>query len=416
MLFMLMAPMSDVPAAAAWAVAVMLAIAETPFAAAASGLAAAIAILIRPNLVPLAAIIGLWMVWRDSHDLRSLRPLRSCVFAVTASSGAIAVAVINARLYGSPLASGYGDLSDAYSWSYLAPNLKRYGEWLVSAETPLMLAGLACLFVPVSALWPTRESRRTLWLLAGVAAAVWASYLVYVPWDAWWYLRFLLPAWPMMAIGAASLIAAVQALHHGGREGHGGSNLKQSDLSSVSTVSSVVESSIFQRASTIAIIALVVAAGVFNVRRAVRLDVFKQAGGEAKYVETANAIESITPPDAVIISGQFSGSLRYYAGRLTLRWDWLDPEWLDRAVEWLTARGHHVYILLEAPEVDPFRARFGQTSAMGRLDWVPLVTFRGRSIQLHDAERRDRFERPIEQPAMRAVRECLPQKPPPQLR
>ncbi|HEV8348330.1 MAG TPA: hypothetical protein VGQ16_17260, partial [Vicinamibacterales bacterium] len=413
MLFMLMAPMSDVPAAAAWAVAVMLAIAETPFAAAASGLAAAIAILIRPNLVPLAAIIGLWMVWRDSHDLRSLRPLRSCVFAVTASSGAIAVAVINARLYGSPLASGYGDLSDAYSWSYLAPNLKRYGEWLVSAETPLMLAGLACLFVPVSALWPTRESRRTLWLLAGVAAAVWASYLVYVPWDAWWYLRFLLPAWPMMAIGAASLIAAVQALHHGGREGHGGSNLKQSDLSSVSTVSSVVESSIFQRASTIAIIALVVAAGVFNVRRAVRLDVFKQAGGEAKYVETANAIESITPPDAVIISGQFSGSLRYYAGRLTLRWDWLDPEWLDRAVEWLTARGHHVYILLEAPEVDPFRARFGQTSAMGRLDWVPLVTFRGRSIQLHDAERRDRFERPIEQPAMRAVRECLPQKPPP---
>jgi hypothetical protein len=416
MLFMLMAPMSDVPAAAAWAVAVMLAIAETPFAAAASGLAAAIAILIRPNLVPLAAIIGLWMVWRDSHDLRSLRPLRSCVFAVTASSGAIAVAVINARLYGSPLASGYGDLSDAYSWSYLAPNLKRYGEWLVSAETPLMLAGLACLFVPVSALWPTRESRRTLWLLAGVAAAVWASYLVYVPWDAWWYLRFLLPAWPMMAIGAASLIAAVQALHHGGREGHGGSNLKQSDLSSVSTVSSVVESSIFQRASTIAIIALVVAAGVFNVRRAVRLDVFKQAGGEAKYVETANAIESITPPDAVIISGQFSGSLRYYAGRLTLRWDWLDPEWLDRAVEWLTARGHHVYILLEAPEVDPFRARFGQTSAMGRLDWVPLVTFRGRSIQLHDAERRDRFERPIEQPAMRAVRECLPQKPPPQVR
>ena len=413
MLFMLMAPMSDVPAAAAWAVAVMFALSEAPLAAAASGLSAAMAILIRPNLVPLAAIIGLWIAWRDSRDLRSWRSLRFSVFAVTASTGAIAVAAINARLYGSPLASGYGDLSDAYSWSYLAPNLKQYGAWLVSTETPVMLAGLACLFVPMSALWPTRESRRTLWLLAGVAAAVWVSYLIYVPWDAWWYLRFLLPAWPMMAIGAASLIAALNGV---GRR-------RTQRPPSPQSLQNPQERNIFAGFAAfafnvvpVAVVGAVIAVGVFNVRRAVRLDVFKQASGEAKYVETANAIESITPPDAVIISGQFSGSLRYYAGRLTLRWDWLDPEWLDRAVEWLTARGHHVYILLEAPEVDPFRARFGRADAIGRLDWVPLVTFRGRSIQLHDAEHRDRFERPIEQPAMRAVRECLPQKPPPQLR
>jgi len=50
------------------------------------------------------------------------------------------------------------------------------------------------------------------------------------------------------------------------------------------------------------------------------------------------------------------------------------------------------------------------------VNWVPLVTFRGRSIQLHDATRRDRFERPIEQPPLAAVRECLPQKPFPTLR
>jgi hypothetical protein len=44
------------------------------------------------------------------------------------------------------------------------------------------------------------------------------------------------------------------------------------------------------------------------------------------------------------------------------------------------------------------------------------VTFRGRSIQLHDAIDRDRFERPIEQTPLTAVRECAPQKPPPTLR
>ena len=42
-----------------------------------------------------------------------------------------------------------------------------------------------------------------------------------------------------------------------------------------------------------------------------------------------------------------SGTVRYYAGRVTLRFDLLDPAWLDRAIAWLEARGHHPYILLE---------------------------------------------------------------------
>ena len=407
MLFMLVAPMSDVPAAAAWAMAVVFAIDETAPAAAASGLAAAIAILVRPNLVPLTAIVGVWTLFggrklsttgdtEDTEHLssfspRPLRPpwgrvqvVRFLIFAATSSIGAIAIAVINARLYGSPLASGYGDLSDAYAWSYVVPNLRRYGEWLLSTETPLAVAGLASLFVPWSIVWPTRDARRVLWLLASVAAGVWASYLIYVPWDAWWYLRFVLPAWPMMTIGAASLIAALCRAR--------------------------------STAWRVAVVAAVIAIGVFNVKRAVRLNVFNLASAEAKYVETATVVESIAPPDAVIICGQFSGSLRYYAGRLTLRWDYLDPTWLDRAVEWLTARGHHVYILLEAPEVDPFRARFAPANALGRVDWVPLVTFRGRSIQLHDTQHRERFDRPIEPRALRAVRECPPPRPPPQLR
>jgi len=329
----------------------------------------------------------------DTEDMTSFPPrppwwrggcARLLLFGATASAGAIAIAVINARLYGSPLASGYGDLSDAYSWSYVGTNLRRYGQWLVSTETPLAVAGLASLFVPWSVLWPTRDSRRAVWLLASVAAGVWASYLIYVPWDAWWYLRFMLPAWPMMAVGAASVVAALCR----------------------------------PRSTTwrIAVIAAVIGIGLFNVKRAVRLAVFNEASAEAKYVETAHAIGSITAPDDVIISGQFSGSVRYYAGRLTLRWDWLDPRWLDRAVDWLTARGHHVYILLEAPEVDPFRARFASANALGRVDWVPIVTFRGRSIQLHDTQHRERFERPVEQPPLRGVHECEPQKSPPTLR
>ena len=39
-------------------------------------------------------------------------------------------------------------------------------------------------------------------------AVVFAAYLAYVPFEAWWFLRFLLPAWPAIAIGAAALVLA----------------------------------------------------------------------------------------------------------------------------------------------------------------------------------------------------------------
>src|SRR6185295_9423294 len=287
-------------------------------------------------------------------------------------------------------------------------------------ETPLTIAGLASLFVPWRRLWPTTEAQHARCLLAIVALVVWMSYLLYVPWDAWWYLRFLLPAWPAMAIGAASSIAAILAALKGPR--HEYNEGPPHDYGRVLPQASAVPPGARRAAlsgppvvARIVVVCAVIAVGVVNVRRAIRLDVFNQQSGEAKYVETAKAVEAITSPDDVIISGQFSGSVRYYAGRLTLRWDFLDPQWLDRAVEWLAARGHHVYILLEAPEVDPFRARFA-SSAIGTVNWVPLVTFRGRSIQLHDAIRRDRFERSIEQPALNAIRECLPQRSFPTLR
>jgi hypothetical protein len=393
MLFMLMAPMSDVPAAAAWAIAVALALSGTPLNAFGSGIAAAVAILIRPNLVPLAAIVAVWMVGREGFPLRRPGVARLLAFAAPAAAGAIVIALVDTRLYGAALASGYGDLSDAYGWSYAAPNFLRYCGWLMMAETPLAVAGLAALAAPWRRLWTTPESRRAHWLLAGVAAGVWLSYLFYVPWDAWWYLRFLMPAWPMMAIGTASLVATLCA---------------DRDTASVLQIRARVVRAL--------VVCGVVLFGAVAVRRAIQLNVFNQQSAEAKYLETANAVEAVTSPNDVIISGQFSGSLRYYAGRLTLRWDWLDPQWLDRAVEWFNARDHHVYILLEAPEVDPFRARFAGANVIGQVDWVPLVTFRGRSIQLHDVINRDRFERPIEQTPLVAIRDCPPQKPFPTLR
>ena len=373
MLFMLVAPMSDVPAAAAWAVAVAFLISGAPLA---SGIATAIAILIRPNLVPLAGILFLYCV----ITARSWRALR---FAAAAACGAIGIGIVNSRLYGSAFASGYGDLTTAFSWSFVLPNLARYPWWLITADTPLALAGLVALAVPARRLWPTPEARRTVWLLAAVAAAIWISYIVYVPWDAWWYLRFLLPTWPMMAIGTASIASVLY--RRGGRA--------QLDA-----------------------MAMVLLEGASGIAQAVQRNVFEMADGEAKHIEVARVVETLSSPDDVIVSMQHSGSLRYYAERLTLRWDFIEPEWLDDAVRWLDERGHHVYLLLEEGEAREFTGRFASRSALAQLDWTPLVTFRGGSIALYDLTRPGAAAPPTEQAPLRALNECPPQRPFPRLR
>jgi hypothetical protein len=345
MLFVLMAPMSDVPAAAAWAVALACLLGGTRRNAGAAGAAAAVAILIRPNLVPIAAVLALWILWRDAAAGRWRHPRRVVTpwFVLPASAGAIAIAVIDTRLYGSPLASGY-DLTDGFALAYVLPNLRRYVTWLVTAEPPLAVAGLVSLFVPAARVWRTPASRTALPLFAGCAAIVWISYLLYVPWGAWWYLRFFLPTWPLMAIGTASLVAVLRR-----------------------------SSSVAWRRAAVGIVAAI---GVVGVAQAAKRETFTVAVGEAKYVEVARAVESITGPDAVIISTQHSGSIRYYAGRLTLRWDVGDVAWLDRTVDWLAAHGHHPYFVLEPQEIDELRSRYGPRNAAARLDWTPMVTFR----------------------------------------
>ena len=384
LLFMLMAPMSDVPAAAAWAVSIAFALGQTPLAACAAGLAAAAGILIRPNLAPLAGVIVVWMVWRG-RAARGPIPskLAPLSFAIAAATGAIAVAVVNARLYGSPLASGY-DMTDAYLWSYVLPNIRRYGWWLLSVETPFAIGGFVALALPGARLWPTPASREARSLLGGVALFILISYVLYVPWDAWWYLRFLLPAWPAMTLGAASIVAVAYRSPLRGLRG--------------------------------AAMVTLAAIGVSGVTQAVRRDAFGTARGEAKYIEVARTVESLTGPDDVIIAAQHSGSIRYYAGRLTVRWDVGDPAWLDRTVDWLAAHGHHPYFVLEPQEVDDLRARFGATNMSARLDWAPMVSFRGGAVTMYDGVRRDGGGATATPLPSRAMRECFVQKPAPRLR
>ena len=86
-----------------------------------------------------------------------------------------------------------------------------------------------------------------------------------------------------------------------------------------------------------------------------------------------------------MISMQFSGSIRYYSGRLTVRYDWIPPNRLDSVVEQLRGLGYHPYIVLEAEETNTFQRRFQGHSDLATLDWLPRAQLKHESdVRIYD--------------------------------
>ena len=104
-LFQSMNPMTDVPVTAAWTLVLVLAVFDWPFMA---GLAMAIALAIRPNLVLLAAAVGFWIALVDWRAWRSggQMPARTIRLAIGVAPAVIGIAWFNQYLFGSPLSVG----------------------------------------------------------------------------------------------------------------------------------------------------------------------------------------------------------------------------------------------------------------------------------------------------------------------
>lgn len=345
-LFMLMVPLSDVAVAGAWAGAFFFLLGRSIRSAAAAGVCAAIAILIRPNLFPAGAALGLWHLWRAWTPDRAARRAflaRAGVFAACALPGIVADLAINNWLYGSPTTSGYGSLSAQFEWKNVIPNLQRYLSWFSGSQTPVAFLGFAALAFPLRRLWPGVVDRRVLAVMAIFVAIVWSEYIAYLVFEAWWYLRFLLCTWPFLMLGMASVFIYMAS-----------------------------------RGRILAVItaAAAIGLGAFYVTVAQRRSTFEQWYGDRHYVSVARLVRSMTPPNSAVVSLINSGSLRYYGGRMTIRYDNIDADWLDRAVAWMTARGVHVYALLEDVEVDEMKARFKGQKLLDALD-RPILVYRG---------------------------------------
>lgn len=374
MLYHTVHPMSDVPAAACWAVAWCLAIRGTTSAGLAAGFAATMAILIRPNLAPLAIVpAGVLLLGHASHlgAVRDWRWRATFAFVVSAAVGPLLVGWSQAMLYGSPFLPGYVEWASFFRFSHIWPNLEMYPRLLARTHTLVPLAGLiVALLAIIGARRPaTRESR----IVALSAAATFAInvtlYLPYLSIDDWPSLRFLLPALTALFVLFASLVAEV------------------------------TRAVWFSRARWAAIVvpltAVVVAAQGLPFARYALEDWYVQS----RISLMGHYLREALPPNAIVLSFMHSGEIAHYTGREVLRMDVLDPRALDGIVDDLTRHGYHpVFVLDDAMEVNPFRKVFA-ASQLARLDWPARAVFAtGTSISYFDIADREPYQRGVRWP------------------
>lgn len=345
-LFSLMFPMGDIAATAFWTLAAFIVLGRRRIVLVLAGLASSMAIVVRPNLVPVAGAIALMLVFRRRPGRFAFRSVLAdlAVFATGLVPGIAVVAALNAHLYGSPFASAYGTTPDLFAFDMGRINVRRYALWFWQTQPAVaVLAGLGLIltggFRPRSGDEGPRVPPKL--VVVAMVAAVLLCYLFYRAFDDWSYLRFLLPAFPFLMVAAAAGLARLARL--------------------------VPEP---WRPTLVAVVLIAIVAS--QSRTAINRGVYELQASEYHYISSARAVEARVPANAMVICMQHSGSLRYYGHRPTLRWDWLPPEWLDRAVASLQAHGYRPYLLLEDWEVPRFRQRFAG-SEVGRLLDRPIA-------------------------------------------
>lgn len=335
-LYQVVQPMSDVPSAACWLAALIVAASGSIAGAAGSAALSSLAILIRPNLAPLAILIaGLAVVSGRSNRVR-----RGLTFLAALAPGLVVLAWIQQVRYGSPWASGYGRASDMFSLEYLMPNLARYPRWLTEGQTPFIWLSIA------APIWIARcsKNRQLSWIGFALCAAVWIAYLPYMFFqpNEWFYTRFLMPALAIMIVFALACALVI-----------------------------VRKLPAIWRIPAVAI--LTIAVGASSLRSAERNGAFDIRNQERKYPLAGEFVRTKGPSNAFVLAAQHSGSIRYYANRPTLRWDLLSPTRLDQALAVFRAQGYEPLLVVDVGEYQLFRERFEATGQQAVHQLTPLA-------------------------------------------
>ena len=246
------------------------------------GFALSIATLIRPTNVlvvfPILICLG--------FDLR-----RWATVIGGGIPGAVFLGFYNQATYGKILTTGYGDMSDAFGPEWVLPTLKHYVHWLPRLFTPLIALALGLLW--------SRAEKRIIVVLGAWILIIFGFYGFYTfTHEVWWYLRFILPAAPVMIISAILVLKRladrfkIQLFQANAPIGH--------------------------HLVTVLLILITVVPNIVGIRSLHSLTGKK---GDSSYWLIADWLNRNAPSNSVVAAMQNSGSLIAYSSFTVLRWD-----------------------------------------------------------------------------------------------
>ena len=228
----------------------------------------------------------------------------------------------SAAAFGSPWTTGYRSLlSEGMALRNFPARARHYGYWIARLSSPLVPIGW--LTVAADRRAPLRDRA----VLLSWFAAFFLFYSFYETYDAWWYTRFLLPAFPALILGA--LVAARDfVIGRGSRAGRWRMAFAG---------------------------ALVVAALAFEVLFVAGERVHKFSKGERIYPEACAVARRRVPSQGIVVSMQMSGALHYYTDATYAMWNWLLPERFEQLRVSTESRGFRWYALLAPFETEYVR-------------------------------------------------------------
>jgi hypothetical protein len=338
--FMGLIPMSDTVASVWATLAVLFALLSRRHAAwaYAAGIAFGIGCVVRPNSAILILTLALALPLRLAAWLR---------FALGVAPAAAFSLAFNNLVYGHPLRTGYAGIENEFRLSYVPKRFHHYTHWLGRTFTPLVpLAWLGTI--------ASRETRgRDRGLLLVWFASFFAFFAVYRHYDAWWYLRFLMPAFPALIIGALLAVrpllrAVALRVHLPGR------GLVSPDLLP-------------------ALLLLFVVASELGEGR--RQKVLEIGQAETIYPRACRMAVERLPPRAIVLAFTMSGALEYYTDLAYLRFDTMEDRFVaKRLLRKTMDRGARWYALVHPLEAEVFRAReLGRWREIDRVEDVVLL-------------------------------------------
>jgi hypothetical protein len=266
------------------------------------------AVLLRPTnaimILPAAVVLGAdWRRWLG--------------FVAAGVPAAITLLLYNWRAYGHPLDSGYGRVGELFQSENLSDSLAHYAEWLPVLLTPL---GLLALGLPFCARQiPRWSAALALWVLGFLA--LYAFY--YHTHETWWYLRFVLPAFP--AAWIAALLVLREILRRLGWEKHFASGSSAAWLAGGSAAVAIFAYSAHWNRT-------------FYTRETGR--------GELKYENAIEWMQKRVPANAVLAAMQTSGALFYYTDFPIVRWDQIEEKDFAVVARAAAAAGRPLFALL----------------------------------------------------------------------